>query len=73
MWTVIVGALSKFFDSIPKVLDFLKMKSITNKHDDDKDEREQDIIDADEETQEIEEIVDEGAVDDINDKFGWDE
>lgn len=74
MWSTIVAALAAFFDkTLPKILDYLNMKKILGKAKSDKEERAEDIKHVEEIEKEFDNIVEDGEIDDINDKLGWDE
>ena len=71
MWTAVVGILTTLVGAIPKVLDYLKFSKVIGKDKDDKEDREKDMEHVKNVVIDIEEIVDDGKIDDINDKFGW--
>lgn len=73
MWATIVTAISAFFKSIPNILDYLTLGKLLKKDKTDKEEREQDMKNAEESNKNIENIVEDGKIDDINKKFGWKE
>lgn len=73
MWVAIVAAVSKFFEAIPSVLDYLKINKVLKKDSSDKTDREKDIEFVEKNNKAIIEVVKDGKVDDINKKFGWKE
>lgn len=73
MWAAIVGALGSLFAAVPKVLSYLNLNKVLKKNENDKEARLEDIEDVVESDETIEEIVEDGNIEDINDAFGWKE